>query len=241
MSNDDVVKAVLGQLPAALSEDVSLATPLTTSRIQGRDGVVRSCASWLTPSGSARPNSSLPTASETSSPSSAAAKGHEVGLFAVLTRGAPDTYAAVDLYARPWPFVKLVRDHLAACDERFRDDTDLSVPCAPGGPPGGFLAEQPAGLPELSADVAFHSPVLTDTATGSELVGFILNAVGEISGAPRFRIVSCFGPGFVMVYDATVHGHTWQLAGVCSLAGSGKIDDMRIYSRPWPVSAFLPR
>lgn len=88
----------------------------------------------------------------------------------------------------PWPFVKLVRDHLAACDERFRDDTDLSVPCAPGGPPGGFLAEQPAGLPELSADVAFHSPVL-DTATGSELVGVILNAVGR-SQEPRGSALS---------------------------------------------------
>ncbi|MFC5197075.1 hypothetical protein, partial [Streptomyces kaempferi] len=67
----------------------------------------------------------------------------------------------------------------------------------------------------------------------------IRNGLNALSGAPRFRIVSSFGPGFVMVYDATVHGHTWQLAGVCSLDGSGKIDDMRIYSRPWPVSAFF--
>jgi hypothetical protein len=29
MSKDDVAKAVLGQLPAALAETVSLATPLT--------------------------------------------------------------------------------------------------------------------------------------------------------------------------------------------------------------------
>ena len=40
-------------------------------------------------------------------------QGREVGLFAVLTRGSEGTYSAVDLYARPWPFVKLVRDHLA--------------------------------------------------------------------------------------------------------------------------------
>lgn len=37
MSRDDVAKAVLGQLPAALAETVSLATPLTMSRIEGRD------------------------------------------------------------------------------------------------------------------------------------------------------------------------------------------------------------
>ena len=40
-------------------------------------------------------------------------QGREVGLFAVLTRGSEGTYSAVDLCARPWPFVKLVRDHLA--------------------------------------------------------------------------------------------------------------------------------
>lgn len=40
MSKDDVAKAVLGQLPAALAEtrrDFSLATPLTVSRIEGQD------------------------------------------------------------------------------------------------------------------------------------------------------------------------------------------------------------
>ena len=33
---NDVAKAVLGQLPAALAETGSLATPLTMSRIKGR-------------------------------------------------------------------------------------------------------------------------------------------------------------------------------------------------------------
>ncbi|MFD9125481.1 hypothetical protein [Kitasatospora sp. NPDC059571] len=240
MSKNDVVKAVvLGQLPAALSVDVSLATPLTMSRIEGRDEVVGVLRQLADSFGIGEPEFITADGERDFVTFVGSSQGHEVGLFAVLTRGAADTYSAVDLYARPWPFVKLVRDQLAASDERFRDDIDLSAPYAPDGPPGGFLAEQPAGLPELSADVVFHSPVLTDTASGSELVGFILNAVGEISGAPRFRIVSGFDQGFVMVYDATVHGHTWQLAGVCGLDGSGRIDDMRIYSRPWPVTAFF--
>jgi hypothetical protein len=56
-----------------------------------------------------------------------------------------------------------------------------------------------------SADVAFHSTVLTATATGGELVSVILKAVGEISGAPTFRVVSRFGEAYVVVFDATVH------------------------------------
>ena len=52
MSKDDVAKAVLGQLPAALAETVSLATPLTMSRIEGRDEA-RPARDGPSPSGSA--------------------------------------------------------------------------------------------------------------------------------------------------------------------------------------------
>src|SRR5690242_9579149 len=236
MSKDDVAKAVLGQLPAALAETVSLATPLTMSRIEGRDET-SPARDGPSPSGSASRSSPPTTTSGPSSRSSAVARG-EVGLFLALTKGSEGTYSAVDLYARPWPFVKLVRDHLAVSDERFRDSVDLSVPYVAAGPPGGFRTEPPS-LPGLSADVAFHSPVLTATATGGELVSVILKAVGEISGAPTFRVVSRFGEAYVVVFDATVHGHTWQLAGVYGLDEAGKIADMRLYSRPWPVTAFF--
>ena len=238
MSRDDVAKAVLGQLPAALAETVSLATPLTMSRIEGRDeaaAVLRELAESL---GIGEPEFIAADDERAFVTFIGTGQGREVGLFAVLTRGSEGTYSAVDLYARPWPFVKLVRDHLAVSDERFRDDVDLSVPYVPAGPPGGFRT-QPPSLPELSADVAFHSPVLTATATGGELVSVILKAVGEISGAPRFRVVSRFGEAYVVVSDAMVHGHTWQLAAVYGLDDAGKIADMRLYSRPWPVTAFF--
>ena len=126
MSKDDVAKAVLGQLPAALAETVSLATPLTMSRIEGRDET-SPARDGPSPSGSASRSSPPTTTSGPSSRSSAVARG-EVGLFLALTKGSEGTYSAVDLYARPWPFVKLVRDHLAVSDERFRDGVDLSVP-----------------------------------------------------------------------------------------------------------------
>ena len=44
--------------------------------------------------------------------------------------------------------MKLVRDHLAVSDERFRDSVDLSVPYVAAGPPGGFRTE-PLSLPGL--------------------------------------------------------------------------------------------
>jgi hypothetical protein len=74
MSKDDVAKAVLGQLPAALAETVSLATPLTMSRIEGRDEA-RPARDGPSPSGSASRSSPPTTTSGPSSRSSAVARG----------------------------------------------------------------------------------------------------------------------------------------------------------------------
>ena len=74
MSKDEVAKAVLGQLPAALAETVSLATPLTMSRIEGRDEA-RPARDGPSPSGSASRSSPPTTTSGPSSRSSALARG----------------------------------------------------------------------------------------------------------------------------------------------------------------------
>ncbi|MGW6217367.1 hypothetical protein [Streptomyces sp. NPDC055109] len=239
MSKDsEAVKAALGQLPTALAETVSLATPITVSRIEGRDQAVPVLREVAESFGIGEPEFVATDEQRAYVTFVGRGQGHDVGLLAVLTHGSADTYSAVDLYARPYPFVKPVRDHLATSDKRFHNDVDLSAPYEPTGPPGGFLTDPP-GLPALSADVAFHSPVLTDTASGNELVGAILMAVQEVSGAPRFRVANRFGNTSVLLYDATVHGHTWQLGLVIGLDGNDEIADMRVYSRPWPVAALF--
>ncbi|MFF2364637.1 hypothetical protein ACFVU0_18350 [Streptomyces sp. NPDC058122] len=233
-----MANAVLGKFPEALTETVSLATPITLSRIEGRDQAVPVLRELAESFGIGEPEFVATDDKRAFVTFVGRGQGHEVGMLAVLTRASEDTYSAVDLYARPWPFVKPVRERLAGSDKRFDSDIDLSVPYVPAGPPGGFLTDTP-GLPGLSADVAFHSPVLTDTVSGAELVGVVLTAVQEVSGAPRYRVANRFGNVSVVVYDATVHGHTWQLGLVIGLDGNDEMADMRVYSRPWPVAALF--
>ncbi|HWN60361.1 MAG TPA: hypothetical protein VNO25_06795, partial [Streptosporangiaceae bacterium] len=98
-------------------------------------------------------------------------------------------------------------------------------------------APSPSGL---ALDVAFHSPVLTATATGRDLVAIILKAVEETYGSPRYHWVSPVGDGsLVALYDGSVHGHVFQIAAVFTLNQDAQIADMRIYSRPWPVTALF--
>jgi hypothetical protein len=235
---ETITQAALGNRPDALAESVSLATPLTMGRLAGRDRAVAVLQQLGAAFNVGAPGfvAEDPQRSIVTFPGHA--EGHDVGLLAILTPGADGRYQAVDLYARPWPFVAMVRDKLAAGDSLYRDDVDLSTPYVPSGPTAGYLPEPPA-VPDLAADVAFHSPVLTATATGRNLVGTVLAAVAEASGQPRYRFATVSGNEVAVSYDGMVHGHTWQVAAILGLNSGGEIGDMRIYSRPWPVTALF--
>jgi hypothetical protein len=238
MTEIDFTAILSGQLPEALGETVSLATPLTVSRITGKDAVCDTLRELSGAFGIHEPEYVAINDDRTVVTFVGDGQGREVGLLAVLTPDTSGQVGSLDLYARPWPFVAYVQEKLAANSELFRTDIDLTVPYVPSGPPVDFLDEPPHG-PALADDVAFHSPVLTETAKGRDLVKVVLKAVVEVSGAPHYRALDDHGESKVAIYDAEVHGHAWQLAAVFTLNGSRDLSDMRIYSRPWPVSALF--
>ena len=238
MTSVNVVSAALGARPDAFEDEVSLATPLTLGRVVGRDRAVAVIRQLVDAFGVGTAEYVAEDDDRTIVTFVGPGQGRDVGLMVVLTPGEDGRYRAVDMYARPYPFVALVREKLAVNDELFRDDIDLSRPYEPSGPTEGFLAEPPH-LPDRSAGVAFHSPVLTDTATGGDVVKVILGAVEEVSGPAHFRYAKRFGNSIAVLYDARVHGHAWQLGAVFGLSEAGEINDMRIYSRPWPISGLF--
>ena len=93
-------------------------------------------------------------------------------------------------------------------------------------------------MPPLADDVAFHSPLLTATATGREANERILQAAGDVYGAQRFRAVLQVDgrPAIAAVFDGTVAGNVLQLVALFGLDGHGAVQEIRIFSRPWPVT-----
>jgi hypothetical protein len=238
MEQVDPAEVVLGLRPEALSESVSLATPLTLGRITGRDEVLP-ILEELTAAFGVHAAEYIATNDErTVVTFIGGGQGRPVGLLAILIPDGSGAFGAIDLYARPWPFVAYVQEKLAANSELFRTDVDLSVPYVPSGPTDGFLETPPQG-PALAENVAFHSPVLTETASGHDLVVTVLKAVVAVSGQPHYRALDDHGQTMVAIYDGKVHGHAWQLAAVFTLDDGRDLADMRIYSRPWPVSALF--
>jgi hypothetical protein len=232
------VDAATGRRPDLLAEPVSLATPLTLGQLTGRDTVARVLRQIAAAFVAGPPEYVAPTPESDIVTFTGHADGHPIGLLARLHRAADGTYTDLELFARPWPFVAIARGQLATQDVLFRD-TGLTRPYAPAGPHAADLISPPA-LPGLAPDVVFHSPVLTATAQGRDLVGIVLKAVGETYGTPRYRWAAQTDEAtLVACYDGTVHGHVLQIAAVLGLNPAGEIADMRIYSRPWPVTALF--
>jgi hypothetical protein len=144
----------------------------------------------------------------------------------------------VDAYARPWPFVALAREKLVPEDRVVAEDIDLSTPYVPTGPTDGYIS-LPAASPRLAADVEFHSPVLTATVSGRDRVAAVLQAVEKVGGEPAYRIFTQAGDRAIVAYDLHVHGHIWQVGAVFRFNGEAEIEDMQIYSRPWPLTAIF--
>jgi hypothetical protein len=238
MEQVDAAEVVLGMRPEALSESVSVATPLTLGRITGRDEVLPILEELSAAFGVHDAEYVATNDERTVVTFVGEGQGRPVGLLAILTPDRSGAFGAVDLYARPWPFVAYVQEKLAANFELFRTDIDLSVPYIPSGPTDSFLETPPPG-PALAQNVAFHSPVLTEAASGHELVVTVLQAVVSVSGQPHYRALDDHGQTMVAIYDGNVHGHAWQLAAVFTLDADRALADMRIYSRPWPVTALF--
>jgi hypothetical protein len=234
-----VVHALLGKEPGALRPDVSLATPLTLKRVVGRDQVLNALTTYAgvlaaTDAGLLLHGEELEGAVFTTT-----IDGHSAQVLALAAHDDAGQIAAIDMYGRPWPFMALVRERLAAIEPDLTDPDLGSAPYVPEGPGTGWI--EPPPVPPLAENVAFHSPVLTATATGKHVNERILTAASQVYGEQKFRaVLQVDGQNAIAaVFDGVVNGNVLQLVAIFGLNDHGEISDIRIFSRPWPVTAYF--
>lgn len=133
----------------------------------------------------------------------------------------------------------LVRERIAAIEPDLTDPDLGSAPYVPEGPGTGWI--EPPPVPPLAENVAFHSPVLTATATGKHVNERILTAASQVYGEQKFRaVLQVDGQNAIAaVFDGVVNGNVLQLVAIFGLNDNGEISDIRIFSRPWPVTAYF--
>lgn len=236
--SDTFVAALLGNDPDALREDVSLATPLTLPRIAGRVQVVAALRAYAEAMGAT--DADLLLAGELEGAVfTATIDGHAAQVLALGARDADGLVTAIDVYGRPWPYMALVRDRLARVRPDLTDPDLGTRPYVPEGPGANWI-EAPS-LPPLAEDVAFYSPLLTATARGKYLNERILQAAAEIYGVQKFRAVLKVEDrnAIAGVFDGVVEGNVLQLVAIFGLNSLGQVEEIRLFSRPWPVTAYF--
>jgi hypothetical protein len=233
------VNALLGQDPALLHEGVTLDTALTLPRIEGREAVHAALSAYAKAFGATTADLHLQGEGIESAVFTAAVDGHTAQVLAVA--GVDDTglIRSIHQYGRPWPWMGLVRERLGAIEPDLIDPALGAVPYVTAGP--GADRIDPPDLPPLASDVAFVSPLLTEVATGRGINERILAAAGAVYGEQRFRAVLQVvdAPAVAALFDGVVAGNALQLAAIFHLNPAGEVDEIRIFSRPWPVTAYL--
>jgi len=237
--SDSLIAALLGQDPWALTEGVSLATPLTSSRITGRDAVVAALRAYADVIGATDADLRLKGEELEGVVFTTTVDGHTAQVAALVTREAAGLIATIDIYGRPWPYMALVRERLAEIDPNLADPELGTSP--PEGP--GTSWTDPPAIPPLAEDVTLFSPVLTGEPTGKAVIARILAAAAETYRDPRFRaVLQVEGqPGFAAVMDEIVEGNVLQLVEIFTLNAHGEVAEIRIFTRPWAVTAGLRR
>jgi hypothetical protein len=234
---ESFIQALLGQHSSGLRSDVSFAPPLTLPRIEGRAPVTDALAAYAQVLGAADAEAVLTDGRLDGVLFTGDVDGHTAQVLAVAERDDAGLIARIDMYGRPWPYMALVRDQLKQLKPELTDAHLGEAPYVPAGPGNGRI-EAPQ-IPPLAADVAFYSPFLTAVATGRDISERILTAASQVYGDQAFRAVLNVEdrPAVAGVFDGTVDGHTLQLVAIFTLNGVGEIAEIRIFSRPWPITA----
>ncbi len=237
--SDSLITALLGQDPRALTEDVSLATPLTSSRITGRDAVVAALGAYADMFGLTDADLRLNGEELEGATFTATVDGQTAQVAALVTHDTAGLIATIHMYGRPWPYMALVRERLAEVDPTLADPEIGTSP--PEGP--GTSWTDPPVIPPLADDVMLVSPVLTGEPTGKAVIARILEAAAQTFRDPKFRaVLEVEGqPGFAAVMDEIVEGNVLQLVEIFTLNHAGEVAAIRIFTRPWPVTAGLRR
>ena len=236
---DPLVAALLGHNPQALTDDVSLATPLTSSRIAGREAVVAALGAYTDVIGATDADLRLKGEELEGAVFTTTVDGHTAQIVALVTRNAAGLIDTIDIYGRPWPYMALIRERIAEVDPKLADPQLGTSP--PEGP--GTSWTDPPTIPPLADDVTLFSPVLTGEPTGKAVVARILAAAAQSYRDPKFRaVLEIEGQaGIAAVMEEIVDGKVLQLVEIFALNAAGEVAEIRIFTRPWPVTAGLRR
>jgi hypothetical protein len=243
--SDTLTAALLGNDPAAFRPDVSLDAPLTLPRIVGRDLVVNALTAYGDlfrgegVLGGPEPTLRVHGDEVEGAVFTTTVEGHTVQIIGLVTHDDAGLIATIHMYGRPWPYMALLRERLAKVDQALTNPDLGTTPYVAEGP--GTTSIDAPPVPPFAENISFHSPLLTAVATGKYANERILTAASQIYGEQHFRaVLQVEGqPAIAAVFDGVVEGNVLQLVAIFTVNDKSELEEIRIFSRPWPVTAYF--
>ncbi|MFJ9026631.1 hypothetical protein ACIRPU_42835 [Streptomyces sp. NPDC102259] len=119
--SDQLNAALSGQATTALTEDVSLATPLAAPRIAGRDAASAALGTYQQALAAPEATVRLKGDAVEGVVYSASPGGRETEIVALARRDATGLVDTIDVYGRPWPFMAVLLEVIAKTDPALAD------------------------------------------------------------------------------------------------------------------------
>jgi hypothetical protein len=237
--SDQLSQTLQGANADGLSENVSFATPLTLRAIGGREAVAAALRAYAETFDHSQFDLSLTGEEFQGGVFTATTDGQVAQMLAVASLDDSGLVTRIHMYGRPWPYMALIRDRLAKVDGGLADPDLGDGRYAADGPGTTQIPAPP--MPPLAEDVEFHSPILTATARGRVANERILAAAAQVYGEATYRsVLQVDGqPAIGVFYDGAIDGNALQVAAIFTLNTKEEVADIRIFSRPWPVTAFF--
>jgi len=235
--SDQLNAALSGQSQAALAEDVSLATPLAAPRIVGRAAVAAALGTYQKALAAPEATLRLKGHDVDGIVYSAGPDGRTTEIAALARYDAAGLIATIDVYGRPWPFMAALREVIAELDPALADPGLGAGLYAPDGPTPAWVAHPT--VPPLAQDIVLYSPILSEEPTGKDVVGPVLKAAAQSFTDLKVRaVLDVEGrSAFAVVIDEYVDRHVQQLVEIFTLDDEGEVAEIRIFTRPWLVTA----
>lgn len=235
--SDPLIAALSGRTSTELAEDVSLATPLTAPRISGRGAVSAALGTYRDVLGGPEATVRLKGDERDAVVYSGSVDGRSTEIVAVATHDAAGLVSTIELYGRPWPFVALLREAMAKVEPDLADPDLGTGAYVPEGPTPVWV-DHPT-IPPLASNVTLYSPILSEEPSGKDVVAPVLKAAAQSYSDLKARaVLHAEGrSAFAVVIDELVDGHVQQLVEIFTLNDRGEVAEIRIFTRPWAVTA----
>ena len=229
------------EIAALLAQDVTFHTPILTQDLEGKELTLRFISEAARIIGDLTYTDEATDAERAFLFWNGTVDQREISGVTVLVEDSQGQVADITVVLRSWGVVANFRDTMlrSLADIIPASAWQLDEGKAPPPDPDAGVGQRPGGKLPMAPDVAFHSPMLTKTVSGTEAVDGIHRVIGGIQGSRTYLARIITEHKIIEYWNCVIQGHLQQGVDLFELDDQGRVVHQTVWLRPWPVVTVL--